>query len=88
MLFEKEIDKSVIEGNYNYLLPVDTWIFQVFNIVNTKDYKENINILKRDMIEQCQKNNVDPVYFNQGCWYLGFKSLDILIAHLHEINIE
>lgn len=71
------------KGNYEYVLPIDTWIDKI--CIKIGIYNGKIGGIKKkreEMICKCKEYKVDPLYFNQGLWYLGFNSLDISIELL------
>lgn len=81
-----------IEGaeSYSYLQPVDTWVHQVaqkLNMVNSTK-KDPYHGEARDITEKCLETGVNPIHFNQGAWFLGSRSLDILLRNLHRIEVE
>ena len=36
--------------------------------------------------DTCQQQGVDPIRFNQGAWYLGAHSFNVLLENLHRIE--
>ena len=86
MLFRSP--SAVINGNFKYVLPIDTWILKALKricgkeMINKKQYINNPNPIKEIMIKLSEENYVDPIAFNQGCWYVGFNSYDLLFGIL------
>lgn len=89
-----KIPSSILRGNYKYVLPIDTWILKALikicgkETIKEKQYLYNPNPIKEIMIKICEENNVDPIAFNQGCWYVGFNSYDLLLGIMMKQSIE
>ena len=94
---ERYLDKKV--ENYYFVQPVDTWVHQIsrslgmINLekcrnINKKTREEECNIYRdepKDITDACWQLGVNPIYYNQGAWYLASNSLDILIANLDKL---
>ncbi|MDY6892883.1 MAG: hypothetical protein SVO26_04095 [Chloroflexota bacterium] len=61
--------------DYYYVLPVDTWVRKIAD-------KLGIEANAKAMAIACQQNNVSPIKFNQGAWYLGSHSFSELLDML------
>lgn len=69
-------------------LPIDTWISQVCEKAGIieKENLNNIQMVKENMIEKCS-GIVNPLFFNQGAWYLGANSFDMMFELIKNKNI-
>ncbi len=82
----KDYKKRLSKEDFYYLQPIDTWVHQVskkIGIIKEKEekiYKGEANKL----VDFCWENKIDPVKFNQGVWYIGSNSLDVLLKLLEE----
>lgn len=74
-VFVYELEAYLKAEDYYYLLPIDTWVRKVVD-------KLGMKVNAKDMAITCQQNGVSPIRFNQGAWYLGFHSLDVLLDML------
>lgn len=79
---------KVAEKDLYYLLPIDTWIDKINIISGIYDNNTKKSEKKGIMIKNCSENNIDPILYNQGAWYIGFNSLDHIIDILKKINIQ
>lgn len=67
--------------DYYFLQPIDTWVHQVSkklkltNKNKDKIYKDEA----KDLTNKCFKLGVNPIHYNQGAWYIGSNSLEILL---------
>jgi hypothetical protein len=99
ILFKDEINEDSYSNKYLYLLPIDTWIKQVYikltqPEIEPKAFKKKLNDtsvkkieeIKNDLIKCCKDYGINPLYFNQGCWCVGFDSLNILLRNIGEIK--
>lgn len=78
-----ELQPRVVASDYKYLQPVDTWVKRVADKLGIKSDDAD---LSKALVEACQHANVDPIRFNQGAWYLGARSFDVLLENLDRIE--
>lgn len=81
-LLNQEIDVE----NYKFAFPVDTWVIKISHKLGCNN--NDIDTIKNYLINMCREYNVDPLKVAAGLWYLGFHSLDILIDHYLNIEIN
>lgn len=83
-----QFDEHIEDDQYHYLVPIDTWVFQVgdnLGLFSTDGPQWNTNSKK--IVEACDEE-VSPLKFDQGAWYLGNNAFDILIENLDAIDQE
>jgi len=67
------------------LQPVDTWVRQVaYEAGMIKNLDEPDKKVRINIVEACLKSDVSTIRFNQGAWYLGYHSFELLINKLKE----
>lgn len=80
--------------NYKFVFPIDTWVKQIINrlkildkkILQSKELqKVREEEVKEKAINVCLENDIDPIKFNAGIWYIGTHSLEILLNNLDKI---
>ena len=59
-----------------YSQPIDTWVRQVCKKLNI--VARNDNELVEKIVQACKAAGVSPIKFNQGLWYLGSHSLELI----------
>ena len=69
--------------DYRFLQPTDTWVRQIANKLNIEPGQHE---LAAALAQVCQDAGVDPIRFNQGAWYLGKHSFDVLLENLERIE--
>jgi len=76
------------------IFPIDTWVKQIINRLKILDDKilslEELKKIKdskvkEKAIEVCLQNDIDPIKFNAGVWYIGTHSLEILLNNLSRL---
>lgn len=70
-----------------FLQPIDVWVRRVafkMSIIDNEELPEDR--IRRNIIIACHDNGVSALRFNQGAWYLGQYSLEILIENLDVIH--
>lgn len=66
-----------------YLQPLDTWVLQVIKRIGIREgNNENSDIIRQRIIEKCQQAGKSAIRFNEGAWYIGRHSFDILFEVL------
>lgn len=71
---------------YRYVFPIDTWVFRAadeIGIVSTDSLSWVTN--STEIVEACGED-VSPIAFNQGAWYLGANAFSVLIEHLAQLK--
>ena len=82
------LEESISEDAFIYLQPIDTWVHQVcrrhLRILTSENpsWKEDAP----KIVKHCLSLEISPVKFNQGAWYIGTHSLEILFEILQEKN--
>ena len=78
--------EDFVNGNdYDYLQPVDTWVHQIARRFKLTRFKKICFEEARDLARICLKVKVNPIHFNQGAWYIGANSTEILLENLEKI---
>jgi hypothetical protein len=75
-LFSLDVKKE----DFYYLQPVDTWVkkfAQKLEIINNNENGEAL--IRNKIVDECLENQISPIAFNQGAWFLSTNSFDILI---------
>jgi hypothetical protein len=84
LLLNPEI--KILFKDYKKAFPVDTWVIRIARKLGCKS--ENIDEVKEYLISRCDEFGINPFKFAAGLWFLGFRSLDILLENcLGEIKI-
>lgn len=82
-----KLENKVHLDDYVLLQPVDTWVRKISKRLNLAPSDISDEKLKRNLVNICLKNGVSPIKLNQGIWYLGSFSLDILLRNLDNLQI-
>jgi len=72
--------------DYYFLQPIDTW---VHNLSKSIDLVERSKIYRgevKDITDKCLELGVNPIHYNQGAWYIGSNSLQILLHNIDKIE--
>ena len=83
-----ELEHYLDKENYYSLQPVDTWVHQVSKNEKVGLVGKDKEIYKgesRDITDKCFKLGVNPIHYNQGAWYIGYNSLQILLKSIDRI---
>lgn len=71
-VFVYELDHYLRPEDYYYVVPIDTWARQIVAKLGIEADAKAIALI-------CQQNNISPIKFNQGAWYIGSHSLSVLL---------
>lgn len=83
MLFN--LDNILNNVDYKILQPIDTWVKRIAKEFNIITGNENDNEIREKIINICLKNNVSPLKYNAGTWYVGSHSFDIVMENIDKI---
>ena len=81
--------------DYMLIFPVDRWVKQIINRLKILDNKQlsptdlkkiKESEIKKKAIDICIKNEINPLKFNAGIWYIGTHSLEILLDNLERLK--
>jgi hypothetical protein len=77
-----ELEKNLNKNDYYFLQPIDTWVHKVSRVIGLinkdKFYKDE----SKDITNRCFEFGVNPIHYNQGAWYIGTHSLEILLRNI------
>lgn len=73
-----DLTEELETSDYIFLQPVDTWVNQVSKKLKLAPERVSIKQLKEIIVKKCLDNSISPIKFNQGLWYLGARSLDVI----------
>lgn len=72
--------------DYYFLQPIDTWVhklsYEIGMINKGKIYKDEA----KDITNKCFEFNISPIHYNQGAWYIGSNSLQVLLKNIEVIR--
>jgi hypothetical protein len=71
------LNPGLIQGDYEYAFPVDTWVGTVTKKIRCT--AEDGKGIKQYFIQRCKEESLDPPLVAAGLWHLGSHSLDILL---------
>ncbi len=77
------LQSRLTSADYRFLQPIDTWIERIARRLNIQAGPEG---LAAAIVNKCQQEGVDPIRFNQGAWYLGAHSFDVVLENLERIE--
>lgn len=83
------LEDNISDEEYYLLQPIDTWVFQISTKLDLIDNKDkSIDHIKHSKLicNKCLEYKINPIEFNQGVWYLGKHSLDIIFDNIECIN--
>ncbi len=78
-----ELQSRLSPADYRLLMPVDTWIEKIAGKLGIQPGPDG---LAAAIADTCHQEGVDPIHFNQGAWYLGAHSFDLLLENLERIK--
>jgi len=80
---EKYLDKP---DDYYFLQPIDTWVNKLSHKIGVIDNDEIYKYEAKDITDKCFEFDVNPIHYNQGAWYIGTNSLQILLRNIEVIK--
>lgn len=74
-----DLENQIADSDYILLQPIDTWVRKVSEKLKLAPRKTPDKQLKNVIIRACINEGFSPIKFNQGIWYLGFHSLELIL---------
>lgn len=74
-----KLEKGLLREDYLALQPVDTWVRQTAIYLNIIGADDNPKKSAEKIVDYCLNLGLSPIHFNQGAWYLGANSYQILL---------
>jgi hypothetical protein len=78
------IEDCIMQKDYPYVQPVDTWVEQVagsLGLIDDSDRRKR-SAIKRKIISSCLEAEVSPLLFNAGAWMVGAHAYRLLFELL------
>lgn len=80
------LDKYMSKEDLIFLQPIDTWVRKVALKVGIIDnINEQDSLVREKIVKACLYLDVSTIKFNQGAWFLGYNSFDIVLENLDKI---
>ncbi len=67
---------------YSLLQPIDTWVHQVSLKIGIIQNEEIFKTEAIEITKFCLKNEINPLHYNEGAWYLGSQSFKMVLSTL------
>lgn len=77
-----ELDGKIPTQSGYCLQPVDTWVRKLAHRLKIVDETASDHDIQEAIVILCQSKGVSPILFNQGAWYIGYYSFDIVLDML------
>ncbi|MFB6197252.1 MAG: hypothetical protein ABEI52_03130 [Halobacteriaceae archaeon] len=79
--------ESTTEGQWEYIIPIDTQIATVASAVLEEDIQtDSWRHSARRIADVCRQHSISPVEFDEGAWYIGANALGILLDSISELD--
>lgn len=80
------LEKYLSKEELIFLQPIDTWVRKVALKVGIIDkINEDDSVVREKIVKACLDLNISTIKFNQGAWFLGYNSFDIVLENLNKI---
>ncbi len=80
------LDSFMSEEDLVFLQPIDTWVRKVaFKVGIIDNLDEDESIIREKIVKTCLSLKISTIKFNQGAWFLGYNSFDIVLENLNKI---
>jgi hypothetical protein len=81
-----ELEKYIKANDYYYLQPIDTWVHQISRKIGLVHKDKIYSAESKDIVNKCFEFEVNPIHYNQGAWYIGTHSLEILLSNIDSVK--
>lgn len=77
-----ELENYLDKEDYYFLQPIDTWVHNLSKSIDLVDRDKIYRGEAKDITDKCFGLGVNPIHYNQGAWYIGSNSLQVLLKYL------
>lgn len=81
-----ELENYLDREDYYFLQPIDTWVHNLSKSIGLVDRDKIYRGEAKDITDKCFELEVNPIHYNQGAWYIGSNSLQILLKNIDKIE--
>jgi len=72
--------ENSVDGDSAFCLqPVDVWVRRIAERLEIVDEDAEVEAIQKEIVRKCGESGISAFRFNQGVWYAGSYSLDLLI---------
>lgn len=80
------LEKYMSKEDLIFLQPIDTWVRKVaFKVGIIDKNNEDDSLVREKIVKACLDLDISTIKFNQGAWFLGYNSFDIVLENLDRI---
>ena len=77
-----DLDALVASRDQALLQPVDVWVRRVADRLGLAAEAAPDADIRAAILDLCEQHGCSPLLFNQGTWYLGYHSFDLLLEQM------
>ena len=81
-----ELENNLKKEDYYFLQPIDTWVHKFSKEIKLINKDKIYRNEAKDITDRCFNFGVNPIHYNQGAWYIGRNSLQILLRNIEVIK--
>jgi len=81
-----ELEKYLKPEDYYFLQPIDTWVHKISRKIGLVNKDKIYRDEAKDITNKCLKIGVNPIHYNQGVWYIGANSLQIVLRNIEKMK--
>lgn len=81
-----ELENNLKKEDYYFLQPIDTWVHKLSKEIKLINKDKIYRNEAKDITDRCFNFGVNPIHYNQGAWYIGRNSLQILLRNIEVIK--
>jgi len=81
-----ELETVLNKNDYYFLQPIDTWVHNLSKKVGLINKDKIYNDEAKDITDRCFEFEINSIHYNQGAWYIGAHSLEILLRNIEVIK--
>ena len=80
-----ELETYLNKEDYYFLQPIDTWVHKISKELELIGEDKIYRGEAKDITDKCFELEINPIHYNQGAWYIGSNSLQILLENIDQL---
>lgn len=80
-----ELETYLNKEDYYFLQPIDTWVHKISKELELVGEDKIYRGEAKNITDKCFELEINPIHYNQGAWYIGSNSLQILLENIDQL---
>ncbi len=85
-VYSLEREGKIRIEDMKFFQPIDTWVRRVAAKIGIVEDNDKEHEIREKIVKECLEAKVSPIKFNEGAWFIGHNSFQLIIQNLDTIR--